>query len=395
MVGGGSLPQGESPARGFRMMSVLSHLWLSLGWLFGALFGLLTASMVLLRSWAQALVLLLATLLCLPPVGSFLLQRTGVPLHPLLRGGLLVLLLSIFAALLLANKPASIYRTPAVRARLMEIYDEKMASWPVPFEDVWVGTDFGPVHVVASGEAGATPLLLLHASGVGSWSWKYNIADLSRHYRCYAIDLIGDAGKSEYASLRHVLESGRDQASLYRAISDRLGATPALVVGASEGGFIATNYALHHPERVSKLALLGPMGYAGATRAVIRITIAQLFPLRAIHERTFSWAFSDHPVLEGDFGEWFRLVMSGLVPAKVPPWPFSSDERQRLAVPVLFVFGTRDHLVGDPAAAATLVRDIPGAVVRIVEAGHLMAAEKPAQVDALLSEFFGGDAQGR
>jgi hypothetical protein len=96
--------------------------------------------------------------------------------------------------------------------------------------------------------------LLLHASGVGSWSWKYNVAELSAHYRCFAVDLIGDLGQSEYISLDHVMKTGRDQAELY----------------------------------------------AGATASVIRITFAQLFPLRPIQESTFSWAFSDHPRLKAE-----------------------------------------------------------------------------------------------
>jgi pimeloyl-ACP methyl ester carboxylesterase len=48
-----------------------------------------------------------------------------------------------------------------------------------------------------------------------------------------------------------------------------LGIEKAYVVGASEGGFIGTNFALYTPERVEKLALLGPMGYSGAFQSVL------------------------------------------------------------------------------------------------------------------------------
>jgi pimeloyl-ACP methyl ester carboxylesterase len=57
-------------------------------------------------------------------------------------------------------------------------------------------------------------------------------------------------------------------------------------------------------------------------------------------------------------------------------------------VPVLFVFGRRDNLVGDPEAAEQLVQDIPDVRVEIVEAGHLMGAELPEKVNALITEFF-------
>lgn len=97
-----------------------------------------------------------------------------------------------------------------------------------------------------------------------------------------------------------------------------------------------------------------------------------MFPIKAIHERTFKWAFSDNPQLLDEFGEWFRLLMKGIYPAKVAPLPFLAQERQNIKVPVLFVFGTRDNLVGDTNAAKALVQDIENVQVEIIEAGHLM-----------------------
>jgi pimeloyl-ACP methyl ester carboxylesterase len=162
----------------------------------------------------------------------------------------------------------------------------------------------------------------------------------------------------------------------------------AYVIGASEGGFIATKYALNYPERVEKLALLGPMGYSGATQAIMRITFTQFFPLRPVQESTFRWAFSNNDTLEEDFGDWFHLFMTGIAPAIVAPTTLPAEERQRLQVPVLFVFGEKDNLVGDPQAARELVQDIPGVRVKIVDAGHLMAAELPKEVDNLVIDFF-------
>ena len=366
----------------------MSILWIILGWIFAIIFGLLTISMLMLNNWPQALVLFLVVLLCLPPVSSFVQNHFGFSLHPILRILLIVGLLFIFVRLLLSGDVNSIYKTPEAEARFMEIYDEKMMEWPVPYEDVFVDTEYGKVHVIASGLDDSPPLLLLHASGVAGWSWKFNVGELSQHYRTYAIDLIGDAGKSELTSMNHTMKNGEDQARLYADITDKLGVDKSYVVGASEGGFIGTNYALYHPERVEKLALLGPMGYAGATQSIVRIMFAQFFPLKPIQENTFRWAFSDSPVLEEEFGEWFRLYMSEYNPAKVSPMPFSAEERQNLQVPVLFVFGERDNLVGDPEAATVLVQDIPDVQVEVVDAGHLMGGELPEQVNALILKFF-------
>ena len=56
---------------------------------------------------------------------------------------------------------------------------------------------------------------------------------------------------------------------------------------------------------------------------------------------------------------------------------------------VLFVFGERDNLVGDPRAARALVQDVPNVRVETLGAGHLMAAEMPEACNQLLLDFFG------
>lgn len=301
---------------------------------------------------------------------------------------LIFVLLFVFIRLLTGEKATSIYASPEVKAQFLEIYDDKMAEWPVPYEDVFLDTEYGVVHVIVSGPEDAPPMLLLHASGVSGWSWKFNVADLSRNYRTYAIDLIGDAGKSEFISLDHVLQTGQDQADLYADICNKLGVDKAYVVGASEGGFIGSNFALYYPERVEKLALLGPMGYAGATETVMRIMFAQFFPLKQVQESTLRWAFGDDPALNAEVGQWFRLFMTQTVPNKVAPLPLPAAQRQSLSVPVLFVFGTHDNLVGDPEAARALVQDMADVQVEVVTAGHLMGGEIPDKVNTLVLSFF-------
>ena len=112
------------------------------------------------------------------------------------------------------------------------------------------------------------------------------------------------------------------------------------------------------------------MGYAGANKAVTRIMFTQFFPLKPIQVSTFRWAFSDSATLQADYAEWFRLTMTGDAPKRVAPWPLTPEKRLEITVPVLFVFGTRDNLVGDPMADTALVQDIPDVRVEIIDAGH-------------------------
>lgn len=86
----------------------MSYVWLTLGWLFAILFGLLTVSMLMLNNWLHALVLLLAVPLCLPPVSSLMQNQFGWSIHPVLHGVLIVALLFVFGWLLLGQKATSI-----------------------------------------------------------------------------------------------------------------------------------------------------------------------------------------------------------------------------------------------------------------------------------------------
>lgn len=347
----------------------------------------LAVSMGLRQSWGGALIFAAFAALCVPGLGRLFSRAIGLPFPPLARVGAFLITAGLLLWWLSGAPRPSIYNSPSVAAEIERLYAEKLAAWPVPHESRFLDTSLGRVHVIVSGPEEAPPLLLLHAAAVSSWSWVYNIEDLSRARRVYAIDLIGDAGLSAYADLGTRMHSPSDQADHYAEVMDRLGLERADVVGASEGGFIALNLARGHPERVGRLVLLGPMGLSGTLGAAARITLAQLFPIRPVLAATFRWAFSGDADFQSDFSEWFPLVMSGTLPAKVAPWPFSGEAWAAMSHPMLFVFGTRDNVLGDPEAARARVAGIPNARVAVVEAGHLMAAESPEEINALVLGF--------
>ncbi len=359
----------------------------SAAYVLAALVLLLAASMALTGNWVRAIALFLAALAMSPAFGWFLEVNGSGSRAVVHRGVAVVALLGAFLWISATEERDSIYASPDIRDQFHAMYHKELASWPVPFESTSLETEYGQVHVLVSGPEDGPPMLLLHASGVASWSWRYNVEDLSGPFRTYAIDLIGDAGLSEYSTLKHTMRNGEDQADLYAAVMDHFGIDSAIVVGASDGGFIATNLATHHPERVERMVLLGPMGYAGAGLAISRITLTQMFPFRALQDATFRWAFSDDERLREVYSEWFPLLMEGVFPRKVAPFTFSAGERQRVSVPTLFVFGDRDNLVGDVDRARALVQDVPEVATEIIDAGHLMGGEVPRLVNPLILKF--------
>jgi pimeloyl-ACP methyl ester carboxylesterase len=368
----------------------MKYVFLTLCWFFGIILGLTTVSFFLMGLWPRTIALLGISLVLLPPVRTLIQRAFGkaIPWWGWVIS--IVVLLVAFALLGNVNRPTSIYKSPDIEAKFLEMYDAKMETWPVPYESVFVDTEYGRVHVIISGPEDAPPLLLLHASGVAGWSWLYNAEALSQDYRIYAIDTLGDAGRSKLSDVENYPQDGQQQGELYAEIADKLGVEKAYVVGASEGGFIGTNYALFAPERVEKLALLGPMGYAGTTESIVRIMLVQFFPLKPIQDSTIPWAFGDDPQVMDAFGEWFQLLMAGVTPKKARPVPFAAEQRQSLEVPVLLVLGEKDNLVGDPQVARALVQDIPDIRVEVLDTGHLIGAEEPEKVNELILEFFEG-----
>ena len=88
------------------------------------------------------------------------------------------------------------FKTPEGQARFLAAYDAALKLWPVPYEELDIPTRFGLTHVVAAGPKNAPVLVLLHGYMATSVMWAPNVADFSRDYRVYAIDIMGQPSKS-------------------------------------------------------------------------------------------------------------------------------------------------------------------------------------------------------
>ena len=286
------------------------------------------------------------------------------------------------------NPAKSIYKSDSYKNRLLEIYDSKLAAWPVSYESVYLDTRYGKIHAIISGPENAPPVLLVNASALAGWSWIHNVGELNREYRTYAVDNIGEGGKNEMLAPGNIPGTGKEIAAFYSEIFDQLDIGKACVIGASIGGYISTNIALYAPERVEKLVLLGSMGYGTTLKTVIAMTLAQGFPIKPIQDATFTWAFGNDETVNGSFGEWFRIYMKGLVPTPIKPSTFKPAQLQQLKVPTLAYFGTKDGVIGNADAAAALARNIPDVEIRIVDSGHVIGAELSELVNGEILDFF-------
>jgi len=149
----------------------------------------------------------------------------------------------------------SIYKSPAGERAVMAWYDAALASWPVPYEALNVPTRHGNAFVLASGASGkesGTPLILLHGAGTNSAMWAGDVAAYSPQYRVYAVDLLGEPGKS--APNRPAWDSPA-YAEWLGDVLDALKIERASLLGLSQGGWTALKFAVYQPRRVESLVV--------------------------------------------------------------------------------------------------------------------------------------------
>ena len=105
------------------------------------------------------------------------------------------------------------------------------------------------IHFERAGDG--MPVIFLHAGVADSRMWEPQIKAFAKHFDVIAPDMRG-FGKSELPP-----ERWSPVADILGLI-DELALKPAHVVGCSIGGRLAIDFALEHPERISKLVLVGP-----------------------------------------------------------------------------------------------------------------------------------------
>ena len=153
------------------------------------------------------------------------------------------------------KKKLPIFTTPEGRAKYMAAYEAMFALWKVPHDSIDVKTGYGSTHINVSGPDDGYPLVLLHAAGLSSTVWFANIAELSTNHRVYAVDVIGDAGKSVADRL---MKKRTDYAKWLREVFDGLNIERGYLLGHSYGGVVNAQYGAGVSGSVTQNRFAGP-----------------------------------------------------------------------------------------------------------------------------------------
>jgi pimeloyl-ACP methyl ester carboxylesterase len=253
-----------------------------------------------------------------------------------------------------------------------------------------------------------SPVLLLHGWPTSSFLWREVMPAIARENRAIALDLPGFGGSEKPLDTRYDFEFfGRAIDGFLAA----LGIDAVAIAGHDTGGPIAVRWALDHPERVTRLALLNTLLYPDFDPSVIEFVTAlstpesrDEFTSPAGLESVMRLGLADEGSLRDDVVaavvEPFADEDSRLALAKagieLSPDGFADIERRlpELRVPLCVVYGEQDRILPDIAQTmARVKRDVPHAeVTALPHFGHFLQEEAGPEIGELLAAFFAESA---
>ncbi|MGY0499107.1 alpha/beta fold hydrolase [Nocardia sp. FBN12] len=269
-----------------------------------------------------------------------------------------------------------IYKSDEGRRLVEQRYREHLDAWPVPHEELRIDTGVGETFVVVSGPADAPPLVVLHGSGANASTWRGDIADWSRSFRVYAVDLPGEPGFS--APTRLALDSDAT-ANWLDEVIDGLGLDTVAMVGMSLGGWTALDYVQRRPGRVTTLVLLCPGGlgkhrYGWLVKA-IGLRMIGRHSVRDMARTGLGVNGAEADSIIDDIELTFTHFSPR--PGKLPV--FRDEQLREVDIPVLVIVGERDALFDSAGTAERARGAFPRGEVRVLPGvGHALLNQTAA-----------------
>ena len=235
-------------------------------------------------------------------------------------------------------------------------------------------------------------VLLVHGAAFDHSVWQWQSRYLANHgHAVLALDLPAH-GRSP-GGIRTSIEA---MARWVAAFIEAAALERAALVGHSMGSLVALAAAVAHPERVTRLALVGtsaPMPVGDAFLAAARDDSPAAFDMETAWGHARGTAFATSPVpgtsLMGATRRLNGRARAGVLAADLAAchaYRPADEALAALAVPTLVVAGKRDQMT--PWKAGKSVADrIPGARLATLDAGHSMMAEAPRELAFLLRDF--------
>lgn len=252
-------------------------------------------------------------------------------------------------------------------------------------------TNQGSVHYEVFGRG--RPVILLHG-WLESWGlWQETMDFLGDSYRTYAIDFWG-FGESDKKRESFTVP---DFVLLVNDFMEQLGIKHAPLVGHSMGGTVSLSVAINHPQRVSKVVVIGSPIEGSSLSVLLKLasirTIANLvYRMMAVLKigirlaapiitRESQWPAMIYRDLNQVTLESFLLSISSLRQTDLTP------HLAPIYQPVMGMYGDRDVIV-NPNQWNLLDANLQRVrIERFRRAGHFIMLDEPQQFKTILKEY--------
>lgn len=292
--------------------------------------------------------------------------------------------------------------TQAVAQLAVEAQVSQGQSAPPPVETEEIALDGLPrLALTSAGPPSDTLVLFLHGIGGNRSNWALQLPIAAQHARAAALDLRGYGGSTLGPEPTEVDDYCADILRVLQA----LGAKRLILCGLSYGAWIATSFALRHPEVLAGLVVSGgctgmseagpdereafrlsrevPMS-AGQTPADFAPAVVQVIAGPAASDGVLSTLHhSMAQIPAATYGDALRCFTN----------PLETFDFSRLNAPVLLMTGEHDRLAPPAEIKAVSERMFDAAPVPDVRfevisgAGHVCNLERPEAYNPPLAEF--------
>jgi 2-hydroxymuconate-semialdehyde hydrolase len=260
-----------------------------------------------------------------------------------------------------------------------------------------------------AGDPANPPVLFLHGSGPGATglsNWEAVLNDMSDEFYCLAPDVLGFGDSTHPDPAPQGLDPfTRLRVKTLIGLLDALHLDNAAFVGNSMGGVLALAAAVHAPQRVDKLVLMGSGGSPTPTGPAIP-GLARFYEAPSVDSMTAMLeAFVYDPQ---DFGAELRSIAEKRMPHAMRPdvershratfsdfdphnpWSLTTEQVGALTQEVLVIHGREDLFV-PYTAAASFFEHIPNArLYGIGKCGHWTQIEQRTRFVTAVRQFLLG-----
>ena len=237
---------------------------------------------------------------------------------------------------------ATIYKSPIYKETILELYQQKLDSFQVPYGEQQVMTFAGQTNVVVLGEAHLPPLVLIHGINVSAPIALEAVQELSQSYRIYGVDVVGQPNKSSETRLSvHDDSYGR----WLEEVLDGLQLDKVPVIGVSYGGFIVQRLLQHASQRVERAILIVPAGFVNGSgfKSLLNVFLPMMKYWRSKSDKDLLKFMNAFYLEVDDYSlAYQKAVMQGIHMDMARPPLLRKKDVQNLEVPIYIIAAEKD-----------------------------------------------------